>query len=162
MNKFQFVITFIVIFVHSLIFCRFGKKAVNAKYDSSTSFNSVEINIKKKATQKKGNKVIKDSQNDSLISHKGIKSEAQLQGSLNPNYPYLSRVYNEEGQVSIKIGIDNSGKVANVTITKSSGFQRLDQAAIEAAKRGKYIAAKDENNIHIFSNLSLELDFSIK
>lgn len=162
MNKFQFIIIFFVLLVHSLIFYRFGKKSTSAKYNSSTSFNSVEINIKKNTPQIASNKIIKDSQKTNSISHKGVKSQAQLEGSLNPSYPYLSRVYNEEGQVSIEIQIDNNGKVSNVSITSSSGFHRLDQAAVEAARHGKYLPAKNDENKPIFSSLSIDLSFSIK
>ena len=50
-----------------------------------------------------------------------------------PAYPPLSIENGEEGIVHLSILVQPGGKVVKVTVTKSSGFQRLDNAARKAA-----------------------------
>lgn len=50
-----------------------------------------------------------------------------------PIYPPTSRRLNEFGTVVLAIVVDVNGKASSATVVKSSGFSRLDQAAIVAA-----------------------------
>lgn len=71
-----------------------------------------------------------------------------------PPYPPLSRRLGEEGKVGLHITIAPDGRVNNVEIAKSSGIQRLDEAARDwvranwlyrpATKDGKPIASETE------------------
>lgn len=51
-----------------------------------------------------------------------------------PTYPPLSRRQNEEGKVVLRVELDEQGGVAAVRIATSSGFARLDEAALAAVK----------------------------
>ena len=51
-----------------------------------------------------------------------------------PPYPTISRQLGEEGQVILKLSLDKDGDVVDATVDKSSGFERLDLAALEEAK----------------------------
>lgn len=53
------------------------------------------------------------------------------------DYPQLSRKFNEEGDVFISILVNADGSVGDVRVDKSSGFERLDAAAVEFYKSGK-------------------------
>lgn len=64
-----------------------------------------------------------------------IKATGQIP---RPNYPKISEENGEEGTVVLSVLVEPSGKVASVTISKSSGYKRLDQAAEQAAKKGKF------------------------
>jgi protein TonB len=46
-------------------------------------------------------------------------------------YPPLSRRLSEEGKVLIRYSIDTAGNIGNATVVKSSGYSRLDQAAVQ-------------------------------
>jgi protein TonB len=60
----------------------------------------------------------------------------------NPVYPALSKRLREEGIVLLRVNLDAQGIVLDISIEKSSNFQRLDQAAHEAVKQWRFIPAK--------------------
>lgn len=51
-----------------------------------------------------------------------------------PEYPRLSRRLGEEGSVIVRVEVDERGGARAVNIVRSSGFPRLDQAALEAVR----------------------------
>jgi len=51
-----------------------------------------------------------------------------------PDYPQLSKRMNEQGKVVLQVEIGEEGRVANATVKTSSGYQRLDTAALSAVK----------------------------
>jgi protein TonB len=55
-----------------------------------------------------------------------------------PIYPSESTRANEEGSVLLSVQVNASGRADTVTISKSSGFQRLDRSASEAVRRWKF------------------------
>jgi protein TonB len=52
-----------------------------------------------------------------------------------PNYPPTSRRLGETGVVTLQIYVNEEGKVVEAKVAKSSGFERLDQAAVKHVKR---------------------------
>ncbi len=71
-----------------------------------------------------------------------------------PPYPPLSRRLGEEGVVGLRILIADNGRISNVAVIKSSGVERLDDAAKEwvlanwryraATRDGKPIASETQ------------------
>ncbi len=59
-----------------------------------------------------------------------------------PKYPRVSRKRGERGKVLVKVFINRDGSSEKVEIEQSSGFNRLDQAAMESAKRCRFVPAK--------------------
>lgn len=56
-----------------------------------------------------------------------------------PDYPSASRRLGEEGSVTLLLLVKEDGKVAEVKVETSSGFPRLDEAAVkEALRRWKF------------------------
>lgn len=53
-------------------------------------------------------------------------------------YPQESRRAGEEGQVLIRVLVGTTGEVEAVGVHKSSGFMRLDDAALAAVAKAKY------------------------
>jgi protein TonB len=51
-----------------------------------------------------------------------------------PEYPAVSRHFRETGAVDVRATINRDGQITNVTVAKSSGYQRLDAAAIAAMR----------------------------
>jgi len=51
-----------------------------------------------------------------------------------PDYPTLAKRMNEQGKVVLRVELGEDGRVANATVKTSSGYQRLDAAALNAVK----------------------------
>ena len=48
-----------------------------------------------------------------------------------PDYPLISRSLNEQGTVGLKISLTERGAVSGAVVERTSGFQRLDDAAVD-------------------------------
>lgn len=52
-----------------------------------------------------------------------------------PSYPAISRRLGESGRVVLRVELDAAGRVSNAQLTRSSGYTRLDTAAVEAVMK---------------------------
>ncbi len=59
-----------------------------------------------------------------------------------PSYPKVSRKRGEEGLVVLHVLLDERGAVISLAVTQSSGFERLDYAALKAVRYWKFKPAK--------------------
>lgn len=59
-----------------------------------------------------------------------------------PTYPALSRQLGEQGKVLLRALVNADGSVAQVTLRKTSGYDRLDSAALETVKQWRFVPAK--------------------
>ncbi|MDR6984510.1 protein TonB [Rheinheimera pacifica] len=59
-----------------------------------------------------------------------------------PVYPQLSRKLREQGTVVLELTVLVNGTVADVIVLQSSGYPRLDQAALSAVQHWRYQAAR--------------------
>ena len=57
-------------------------------------------------------------------------------------YPPLSRRLREEGRVLLDVHILADGSVGEVRLRQSSGFDRLDEAALQAVRNWRYLPAR--------------------
>ncbi|MDO9203834.1 energy transducer TonB [Methylotenera sp.] len=62
-----------------------------------------------------------------------------------PAYPPLARRLSEQGRVLLKVLVTEEGLASIVQVDTSSGYNKLDQAAIEAVKKWSFIPAKRSN-----------------
>ena len=62
-----------------------------------------------------------------------------------PPYPLMSRRLNEEGKVVLNVCVSLSGLVEKLKLEKTSGYQRLDDIALETVKKWKFIPAKNQD-----------------
>lgn len=67
--------------------------------------------------------------------------ELKASKRVEPAYPPQSRRAGEEGSVRLRILVDERGVPREVQIVKGSGFTRLDEAAKEAVRKWRFIAA---------------------
>lgn len=65
---------------------------------------------------------------------------SHLQNTL--SYPPVSRRLGEEGKVVLSVYILPNGTVGELRLKASSGFPRLDEAALEQVKRWRYVPAR--------------------
>ena len=59
-----------------------------------------------------------------------------------PQYPIEASVNGYEGDVLLKFIISENGRVEDVKVTKSSGYEILDNEAIRSIKEWKFIPAR--------------------
>lgn len=59
-----------------------------------------------------------------------------------PAYPALSRRLGEQGRVVLRVRIEPEGTASAAEIRTSSGYERLDKAALEAVLRWRYVPGK--------------------
>ena len=77
-----------------------------------------------------------------------------------PDYPSMSRRRGETGTAVIRLTVGLSGKIENVTLQKSSGSSRLDDAALEAV-RGSACSPYKENGEAIRATATVPFVFSL-
>ena len=58
-----------------------------------------------------------------------------------PEYPQLARRKGEQGRVMLKVLVSEGGQPEKVQVDTSSGYSKLDQAAVEAVKKWSFIPA---------------------
>lgn len=59
-----------------------------------------------------------------------------------PPYPSAARRMGEEGEVRLRVHVDPAGNAQQVEVFRSSGFARLDQAALHTVKQWRFIPAR--------------------
>ena len=69
-------------------------------------------------------------------------SDASYLQNPKPPYPALSRRLNEQGKTTVRVMIGADGLPQRAEVAKSSGFDRLDQAALATVMRWRYVPGK--------------------
>ncbi|HEY9063584.1 MAG TPA: energy transducer TonB [Burkholderiaceae bacterium] len=76
-------------------------------------------------------------------------------------YPRLSRRSNESGRVMVRVYIDTAGLPRTVQVNQSSGFVRLDDAAVAAVQKARF-KPYTENGQPIAGWALIPLDFNLE
>ena len=79
----------------------------------------------------------------------GVKSPPSTSGRgariTQPEYPPASRRAGETGTVQLRCLVSESGRCSEVSVVKSSGFPRLDEAAVKEVQRNwKFVPGKED------------------
>ncbi|TXI58704.1 MAG: energy transducer TonB [Limnohabitans sp.] len=69
-------------------------------------------------------------------------SDADYLNNPAPAYPRMSRRQGEQGTVVLRVFINTEGRADKAEIRTSSGYSRLDEAALETVKRWRYVPGK--------------------
>lgn len=69
-------------------------------------------------------------------------SSADYLNNPKPAYPPLSKRLNEQGKVVVRAFIETDGTASKAEIRSSSGYDRLDQAALQTVLRWRYVPGK--------------------
>ncbi len=59
-----------------------------------------------------------------------------------PRYPTESRRAREEGTVILKVLVSPDGRPEDIQVSKSSGYERLDKAALSAVRKWRFVPAR--------------------
>lgn len=62
-----------------------------------------------------------------------------------PVYPVMSRRGHEQGRVLLRVSVSAAGTVDAIEVQQSSGFPRLDQAALSTVQRWRFQPARSGN-----------------
>ena len=88
----------------------------------------------------------RNTQNDGMNAQTQQISEPSHRASYlrnaQPEYPYLSRRYREEGQVVLRVLVTAQGTAGRVELKSSSGHVALDTSALVAVRRWRFVPAK--------------------
>ncbi|KMQ77552.1 Ferric siderophore transport system, periplasmic binding protein TonB [Candidatus Burkholderia pumila] len=77
-----------------------------------------------------------------------------------PDYPAMAKRRGETGTATVKLTVGLTGKIENVTLQKSSGSSRLDDAAMEAV-RGSACSPYKENGEAIRATATVPFVFNL-
>ena len=69
------------------------------------------------------------------------RADADYLNNPSPVYPVLSRRLGEEGKVVLRVYVEASGEPGKAEIHSSSGYKRLDQSALSAVQKWKFVPA---------------------
>lgn len=78
-----------------------------------------------------------------------------------PNYPSISRRLGEQGLVLLRVQVTADGTAGSVELQTGSGSSRLDQAALEAVKKWRFIPAK-RGEQPVSASVTVPVRFSIE
>jgi periplasmic protein TonB len=78
-----------------------------------------------------------------------------------PNYPSVSRRLGEQGKVLLRVQVAADGTADSVTLQTSSGSSRLDQAALAAVKKWRFVPAKRGGQA-VSASVVVPVSFSIE
>lgn len=76
-------------------------------------------------------------------------------------YPRASRELGESGVVRMRVLVDEQGRPREVEVAKSSGFPRLDQAALQAMRAARFqphIEDGQPRTVWVLASLNFKLD----
>ena len=65
-------------------------------------------------------------------------SSLRYKRAVKPEYPPRSIQKHESGQVNVRVVVDTAGRVHDARVVLSSGFSRLDEAALKAARHSTF------------------------
>ncbi|WP_419474049.1 energy transducer TonB [Hydrogenophaga sp.] len=69
-------------------------------------------------------------------------SSADYLNNPRPPYPPLSKRLGEQGKVVVRVFIEVDGTATRAEVRQSSGFERLDQTAVQTVLRWRYVPGK--------------------
>ncbi|CAN5434676.1 hypothetical protein BH10PSE17_BH10PSE17_32380 [soil metagenome] len=78
-----------------------------------------------------------------------------------PAYPEASSRRGESGKVMLNVHVTTDGRTDDVRVASTSGYERLDRAAIEAVKRWRFVPAK-QGDRPLAAWVQVPIDFNFK
>lgn len=91
----------------------------------------------------------------------GPKLNADYLHNPRPDYPVQAKRMGWEGRVVLRVEVLANGSAGVVSIAKTSGHDLLDEAALEAVRRWKFVPAK-RDGIAVNSSVNVPINFNLK
>ena len=90
-----------------------------------------------------------------------VRSVARAADNVRPEYPRAAREAGWEGMVLLRVEVLHDGRAGSVTLHRSSGHTILDDAALSAVRRWRFIPAMD-GNFPVRSVVHLPIRFDLR
>lgn len=170
-NRWVFSV-FITLIFHAVVFFTplIERTRINQLALSNISVVTVKLKDKNIKPKKKNGKhkasrkkvVIENKVSKSNIEHKTkTKTKTKALYKIVPEYPYHSRLNQEEGTVTVKFRLGKAGKAVDILITSSSGHERLDLSCIKAIEKAHFSTMVKQGET-IGPEISLTFNFSLR
>ncbi|NOT17138.1 MAG: energy transducer TonB [Sulfuriferula sp.] len=78
-----------------------------------------------------------------------------------PPYPAVSRQLGEEGKVLLRVYVNTDGTVAKLELHRSSGYERLDNVALNTVPQWKFIPAQ-QGNLAVAAWVIVPISFNLR
>jgi len=115
-----------------------GLKGADNRRQSNQRIKVIKQNQKKDIAKRVGSDD-SHAEQSSVLNSRGNSTQSETSETMPwseyrpvPTYPEIARVRNWQGEVTVVIETDQNGQVHTAKIVKSSGYQVLDNAALEA------------------------------
>ncbi len=148
---------------------QFKKGTVVTSVVLKSKVKKIKKVIKKKIVKKKAphKKVVKEVKKEIVEEETttnevvGVDVGSVIEFRPVPKYPKISRIRGEVGKVGVSVTIDERGLVTDAKVVESSGYKRLDKAAMEASLKASFSPAM-KNGIHVASDHVIFYKFELK
>ena len=131
----------------------------NQNIPEETSQN-IEAAASHEVETKKPEQIMKVAEVETIIETEPPKFGAAYLNNPTPEYPQMARRKSQQGRVLLKVLVEESGIAETVELSKSSGFEKLDEAAITAVQKWTFIPAK-RNNQAVKAYVLVPVKFSL-
>ncbi|MCB1244494.1 MAG: energy transducer TonB, partial [Verrucomicrobiae bacterium] len=91
-----------------------------------------------------------------------VVAKPRIRSAPKPFYPPDARRNGWIGTVYLKVTISASGQVTDVSVSRSSGRESLDRAAVSTMKRWRFYPAKDSNGQAVPSAVIAPIRFQLQ
>jgi TonB family protein len=119
---------------------KFQKEVI--KLSSSHGFFSKQKNNNKSFVSKKDTSGRQNEKSKELVAAESDPVfDAEYLNNQPPIYPPIAKKNNVQGKVLLLVLVNASGEAGKIEISKSSGSEILDEAAIDAVKNWKFVPA---------------------
>lgn len=112
-----------------------------AVQDDPVSASSVDATVTV-ATAATGGTVDRDGESGEMGDYVGPSFNASYFSNPEPDYPSQSRRLREQGLVKLRVYVTIEGRAGELALYKSSGYERLDKAALDAVRRWRFRPAQ--------------------
>jgi len=93
--------------------------------------------------------------------YKDNRDKATVESNTDPYYPKEAINFSYEGTVVVNVLVNTQGRVADVTVVKSSGYTILDEAFIATIKSSYIFKPKRLNGVNLSDSVTLSYTFSL-
>lgn len=87
-------------------------------------------------------------------------SELVILHQTEPVYPMLSKRLGETGVVRVRLKINEAGRVSAVEVMASSGFKRLDESALAAVRKWRFVPPT-RNGVPVAKETTAPISFTL-
>jgi TonB family protein len=95
--------------------------------------------------------------NSSLSEGEALFIQPKYAESIKPIYPQEARRKGYEGEVILRVEVLPNGRVGQIEVKSSTGYELLDRSALTAVKRWKFVPAKKgEETIPLWVNIPVK------